>query len=316
MAGLSIALVGAGANAADYVRVINDSPRAKLSVVIDADLDAASVLAEKAGCVMGADLGAAQDCQAAVVVTDIDQRAQAVTDLIEQGIPTLVQAPLAADLAGVNALIELSKEKGVPLACGFLERFNSALKAARGMLDESPLHLMAVRHMPRDPRHETNVIQELMVHDIDLAIQLGGGPMVDSVRASRLIPDGYSKVQLADAVITFGSGLIANFSASRLSHRTRRDLTLITTNKLIEVDLLRFHVTVTRNISAHHLLESGTPTYRENVQIDSPFVHQAGEPLALQLDQLLDLAEGRTDMAAIRNGLVPPHTHAAKVESA
>jgi len=316
MAGLNIALVGVGSAAADYVRVINESSRAKLAVVIDPDLDRASVLADKAGCVMATDLVAAEDCQAAIVTTALEDRVATVTHLLEAGIPTLVLAPLAAGIREASALIELSKQREVPLACAFLDRFNSALRAARGMLDEAPIHLMAVRHLPRDPAVDNNVIHELMVHDIDLAIQLGGGPLVESVKASTITPAGSTTVQSADAIIAFGSGLVGNFSASRLSHRTRRDLSLVTTNKLIEVDLLRFRVTVTRHLSAHHLLEGGTPTYRENVVIDSPFVHQAGEPLALQLDQLLDLAEGRTDMAAIRNGLLPPHTHAAKVESA
>lgn len=316
MAALSIALVGTGPAANDYVRVIGESARAKLDVVIDEDLEAASVLAEKAGCVMGADLEAVEGCQAAIVTTPPASHFTVVTQLLEAGIPTLVQAPLAADINEAAGLIELSKQREVPLTCAFLERFNSALKAARGMLDEAPIHLMAVRHSPRDPKATTNVIHDLMIHDIDLAIQLGGGPMVESVRAATLVPAGSEMVELADAVITFGSGLVGTFSATRISHRARRDLTLITTNKLIEIDLLRYHVQITRHVEAHHLLESGTPTYRETVVIDSPFVHQTGEPVALQLDQLADLAEGRTDMAAIRNGLLAPHTLAAKVEAA
>lgn len=316
MAALSIALIGTGSAANDYVRVIGESPRAKLDVVIDSDLEAASILADRAGCVMATDLAAVEGCQAAIVTTPPATHAATVTQLLEAGIPTLVQAPLAADIREAAALVELSKQREVPLCCAFLERFNAALKAARGMLDEPPIHLLAVRHAPRDPSATTSVIHDLMIHDIDLAIQLGGGPMVESVRAATLVPRGSELIELADAVITFGSGLIGTFSASRISHRARRDLTLITTNKLIEVDLLRFHVTVTRHVAAHHLLESGTPTYREQIVVDSPFVHQAGEPLALQLDQLLDLAEGRIDMAAIRNGLLPPHTHASKVESA
>ena len=316
MAALSIALVGTGPAAADYVRVIGESPRAKLDVVIDEDLEAASVLADKAGCVMATDLAAVEGCQAAIVTTPPGSHYAVVSQLLEAGIPTLVQSPLAADLNEAVGLVELSKQREVPLACAFLERFNSALKAARGMLDEPPVHLLAVRHSPRDDKATTNVVHDLMIHDIDLAIQLGGGPMVESVRAAMLVPPGSELVELADAVITFGSGLIGTFSSSRISHRTRRDLAIVTTNKLIEVDLLRYQVRITRHKAAHHLLEGGTPTYRENLVIDSPFVHQNGEPLALQLEQLADLAEGRTDMAAIRNGLLPPHTLAAKVESA
>lgn len=316
MAALSVALIGANAAAADYVRVIGDTSRAKLSVVIDGDLDAASVLADKAGCVMATDLVAAEDCQAAIVTVSPDDRAFVVTRLLESGIPTLVEAPLAADIQAAAALVELSKQRDVPLACALVDRFNSALTAARGMLDETPLHVAAVRHRPRDLHAGTSVVHDLMIHDIDLAIQLGGGPLVEAVRSATLVPDGYEQVEMADAVITFSSGLIANFSASRISHRTRKDLTLITTNKLIEVDLLRYRVSVARNISSQHLLEGGTPTYRENVVIDSPYVHQSGEPLALQLEQFLDLAEGRVDAAAIRNGLLPPHTHAAKVAAA
>ena len=316
MAALSVALIGTGPSAVDYVRVIGDSSRAKLDVVIDDDLDAASVLADRAGCVMATDLDAIEGCQVAIVTAPPDSHFATVSRLLEAGVATLVQAPLAADIREAATLVELSKQRDVPLSCAFLERFNAALKAARGMLDEPPVHLLARRHAPHDPRATTSVVHDLMVHDIDLAIQLGGGPEVEQVRAATLKPPGFDTIELADAVITFGSGLVATFSASRISQRARRELIIATTNKLIEVDLLRYHVQVTRHINAHHLLEGNTPTYRENITVDSPFVYQAGEPVALQLEQLLDLAEGHLDAAAIRNGLLPPHTHAAKVEAA
>ena len=313
-AALRICIIGAGPTAADHVRVINESSRAKLDVIIDDDLERAEVLADKAGCVMATDLSAVEGCHAAIVTTPPATHAPIALQLIDLGIPVLVETPLATDIVDARSVVQAAAEKSVPLTCGFFERFNPVVRTARAMLDEPPLHMVAVRHAPRSPRATANVVHDLMIHDIDLVMQFGGGSLVDSVRGATRAPEEGGLIELADATITFPNGIIASLSASRLSHRLIRSLMLVTTNKLIELDLLRHYATVTRHISHESLLEGGAPTFREQIVVDSPFVKHSGEPLALQLEQFLDLAEGRIDLGAIRNGLLPAHDGANKVE--
>jgi predicted dehydrogenase len=216
--------------------------------------------------------------------------------------------------AVARGVTEAAAAANVALACGFVERFNPVVRTARLFLDEPPKHIVAVRHTPRNHRATANVIHELMIHDIDLAMQFGGGSAVDSVKGNTWTPPGENLIELADATIAFPSGLIATLSASRIGHREIRSFMLVTTNKVIELDLLRHHITITRQVSHEWLLEGGMPAHREQVVVDSPMVRHAGEPLAHQLEQFLDLVEGRLDPAAVRNGLLPPHTQAYKVE--
>ncbi len=313
-AALRLALIGATQASAHHVRVIAESSRAKLDVVIDEDLERAQILAEKAGCIMASDIAAAEGCQAAIVATPPETHAEIAIQLINAGIPVLVETPLATDIADAVRVKDAAANQGVPLACGFVERFNPVVKTARSYLDEAPTHIVAIRHTPRNHRATANVIGDLMIHDIDLAMQFGGGALVDTVKANTWTPPGERLIELADATIAFPSGLIATLSASRLGHREIRNFMLVTTNKLIELDLLRQYATITRHISHEWLLEGGLPAHREQIVVDSPMVRHTGEPLALQLEHFLDLAEGRLDMAAVRNGLMPPHQQAYKVE--
>lgn len=310
---LRLALIGAGHSGANYVRVVNASRRAEFDVVVDDDLERAEVLAEKAGCVMGTDIGAAEGCQGAIITTPPETHAAIALQLIGAGIPVLVEAPLATHLEDARAVVDAAAAQSVPLTCGFIERFNPVVRTAHLLLDEQPLHVLAVRHTPINLRHRSSVIHDLLIHDIDLAMQFGGGPLVDRVNGCTMTPVESPYPEIADATIAFPNGMIATLSASCVSHREIRSYSIATTNKLIELDLLRHHITVTRHVRHEHLLE-GTPTYRAESIVDSPFVRPSGEPLAQQLDHFLDLAEGKADMSAIRNGLLPPHTIAYRVE--
>ncbi|HUQ39548.1 MAG TPA: Gfo/Idh/MocA family oxidoreductase [Acidimicrobiales bacterium] len=310
---LRLALIGAGPAAVNYVRVVNGSRRAVLDVIVDDDLERAEILAEKAGCVMATDIGAAEGCQGAIITTPPDTHAAAALQLIGAGIPVMVEAPLATDLEDARSVVDAAAAQSVPLTCGFIERFNPVVRTAHLLLDEQPLHVLAVRHTPVNLRQRSSVIHDLLIHDIDLAMQFGGGPLVDLVNGCTMTPIESPYPEIADATIKFPNGMIATLSASRVSHREVRSFSIATTNKLIELDLLRHHISVTRHVRHEHLLE-GTPTYRAETIVDSPFVRPTGEPLAMQLDQFLDLVEGKVDMNAIRNGLLPPHTIAYRVE--
>jgi hypothetical protein len=109
--------------------------------------------------------------------------------------------------------------------------------------------------------------------------------------------------------------MVATLSSSRLSQRKVRSLTVTTPSQLVELDLLRQDVSVYRHIR-HEQLGGQSTTYRAETVVDIPFVRHAGEPLALQFEYFLDLAEGRIDADLERRRLLPAHEIASRVEQA
>ncbi|MGB8861589.1 MAG: Gfo/Idh/MocA family oxidoreductase, partial [Ilumatobacteraceae bacterium] len=310
-----IAVVGAGQMGASHARVIAESGSADLAVIVDIDQAAATRLAERHGSSASTDLADAARCDAVVIAGSTSARMECVLPLLEAGRPLLVEKPFAPTLAQVDELLRIAADRDVPLMCGFVERFNAALRSAVQILAEPPVHLRAVRHSPPAPRIASSVVNDLMLHDLDLAQRLFGQAEALLVGSACLQPPGSPWNEIADATIAFGASGVATVSANRMGQRKVRSLMIHTSSQLVEVDLLRQDVTVYRNVSQEMLLSSGGMGYRSSTEVELPFVRHSGEPLSLQFAHFLDLVAGRADHVEERRQIRPPHVLAEQIEA-
>ena len=173
---------------------------------------------------------------------------------------------------------------------------------------------MARRHGPYAPRIKTGVAWDLLVHDVDLAIQFFGGATPSRVTSGA----GYFHPQSVEGaedtietVLSFPTGL-ATVSASRLGQRKVRSIVVSELDRLIEVDLLRRDVTIYRHISHDSVTPDGLG-YRQQTVIEIPELVTAREPLASQLDRFVDLLEGKVDAEVERELILPSHHVVAQV---
>jgi predicted dehydrogenase len=306
-----LALVGSGSMGGNHARVIAESDVAELALIVDVDEQRAAQLGQRYGCRHSPDMSAASACDAAVIATPTRLHAEQAFTLLGLGLPLLVEKPVAPDPADVRRVVDESRRRDLPLMCGFVERFNPAVTAALDMLDAPPLHLLGIRHSPPTTQSTLSVVADLLIHEIDLALRYARGAPVEQV-LSATSSAGTSVAQVADCVLRFAGGGIATLSASRTGQRKVRMQHIATGETLIEVDLLRQNLTVYRHRG--HELTAGS-TYRAETVVDIPFVRHAGEPLTLQLRHFVDLLEGRVDAATERDGILPPHEIAARVDA-
>lgn len=307
---LRIGLIGAGNMGANHARVIAGSPDTTLAVVVDQNVERASALGAD-GAIVSDDVAAVADCDAVIVASPTESHADIALDLLDSGIPLLVEKPLSADASSVHDMVSASKARDVPLMCGFVERFNAAVITASGLVDEPPIHIVSMRHSPVAPRIATSVVFDLLIHDIDLAVRLAGGTDIAAVTSSSWQEPRSGVDEVADCSLRFAGGAVATLSASRRSQRKIRSLFVSTADQLIEVDLLRQDVTVFRNVAQSQIGEE--LTYRAETVVDIPFVRHAGEPLALQLAHFVGLVRGENDPDQERNSVLEPHRAAAIV---
>src|SRR5262249_10139963 len=150
-----------------------------------------------------------------------------------------------------------------------------------------------------NPMASSNVVTDLLIHDIDTALRLSNDGSQPKVAGTLWAPDGSTGPEIADCVMQFSNGMVANLSSSRWSQRKIRELRVATDQWLYEIDLLRVSVTVYKHV--RHWAEFGdSRSYRAETVVDVPFIRHSGEPLGLQLDHFLDLVEGTRDAAAER----------------
>lgn len=178
----------------------------------------------------------------AVVATPTASHAEVAGPLLAAGIPTLVEKPLAADLDAARALAAHPH-----LSVGHIERWNPALRAVAHV---QPRFVEAERMAPwpapgqRGGRGtDADVLADLMLHDLDLALGFLPGPLGD-VRAIGVgVLSG--SPDIAKARLELGRG-VADLTASRVSRTPARTLRLVDDGEYWSVDLLAGRVTRVR----------------------------------------------------------------------
>lgn len=145
------------------------------------------------------------DIDAVVVATPAGQHFEVALPLLQRGVPTLVEKPLAADLVQARALARFSG-----LCVNHIERFNPALAA----LPNNVHHISAHRMAPFGPRGtDVDVVLDLMIHDLDLVLRLLGP--VHEVRAVGLSLES-DRIDHAEVWLEAERG-VASLVASRVA---------------------------------------------------------------------------------------------------
>jgi predicted dehydrogenase len=304
---LRIAVVGAGVMGANHARVIAEADDTDLHVIVDSDFARAERLAALFSSKAAGDLSAVEECDAAVVAVSTRSHRNVALPLIGREIPVLIEKPLAEEILEVRRILDTAQSAGVPLMCGFVERYNPALTTAIGLIELPVVHMSAVRHSPRNPAAMSSVVNDLLIHDIDLAVRLAGATESPVVSGATWAPEPGCQPEIAEWVLRFGGGMLANLSASRWGQRKIREVKIVTDQQLIEIDLLRITVTVYRNLRQE--IMDGYGRYRADTIVEVPFVRHRGEPLALQLEAFCNLVRsGDPDLAGReRNSILLPH---------
>jgi predicted dehydrogenase len=235
---IRVAVVGAGAFGRNHVRVLNECAQAQLAGVVDVVPDRAAASAAQFGCpayANHADLIGKVD--AAIVAVPTSAHAEVGCDLMEAGIDVLVEKPIAPDRESAQRLIDTAERHGRILMIGHLERFNPAVMALQ-KIARHPLFFEVHRMSLFSPRSlDIDVVLDLMIHDLDIILDLVGCAP-DEVRAAGIsILSG--KVDIANVRLAFPTGCIANLTASRVSTERIRKLRLFQPSQYISLDYSR-----------------------------------------------------------------------------
>lgn len=141
-------------------------------------------------------------------------------DLLAAGIHVLVEKPITVTVAEAEELNRIAEEHQRVLQVGHLERFNPALVRLRaGPLQ--PRFIESHRLAPFQLRAtDVSVVLDLMIHDIDIILDLVRAPLVDlrATGAQVMTRD----IDIANARLEFADGCVANVTSSRVSTRYER----------------------------------------------------------------------------------------------
>ncbi len=221
---LRAAVVGAGYLGRFHAQKYADLPGVELAAVVDVDRERAAAVAAESGGAAFADLDALLDgdrrIDVASVVVPNTGHFDVALRLLEAGVHVLLEKPLTSTVAQADELIALTDARGLVLQAGHLERFNPAVKLLLERVRD-PLFIEAHRLSGfKNRATDVDVVMDLMIHDIDIALALVGRP-VREIRASGY-PVLTGRVDIANARLEFEGGCAANLTASRVSLKDMR----------------------------------------------------------------------------------------------
>jgi predicted dehydrogenase len=309
-----IALVGTGMMGALHARVVSTSDRARLVRVVDPREAVGREVADRYGATWSPELDGVADVDAMVIAAPTDCHFSLAEQILRLDMPLLIEKPVCDNIAETELIVNEAGKRGVPLLCGLVERFNPAVQTALSLVHK-PVHVTATRHSPYAPRIRTGVAWDLLVHDVDLAIQVFGGqePAGVSATVGHFHPDSQADAEdVVETLLTFDDGGLASVSASRIGQRKVRSLVINEVDRLIEADLIRRDVTIYR----HVMLDAATPDgrgYRQQSIIEVPELMNNREPLAGQLDHFLNMLAGTVDVDVERRRILPAHRVVSRV---
>ena len=213
-----------------------------------------------------------------------------------QGRHVLIEKPIAASQEEASDLIAAAERAGVLLQVGHIERFNPAFRELlKVVANEEVVVLEARRHSPNPDRaNDVSVVLDLMIHDIDLLLELAGAPVARLAAAGGRSAEG--PIDYVNATLAFTNGVVASLTASKMAHRKIRSLSAHCRSSLVETDFLNrtlhIHRRAHQSVSADH----GELVYRSDGVIEEVSTTSI-EPLYAELEHFLACVRGEESPA-------------------
>jgi predicted dehydrogenase len=296
---LRVGVIGVGYLGRFHARIYADMPDVELVGVADIDTQAAQTAAETHGCAAYTNANELVDKVDAVsIVVPTAAHLTVVQPFLERGIHTLLEKPIAPTYEEALKIVELAERDGVILQIGHLERFNAGVMALVERVQDA--RFIEVHRLGPfvDRATDVDVVTDLMIHDIDIAMSLVKAKIADVAAVG--IPVLTTHVDIANARLVFDNGAVANVTASRVSNKKFRRIRVFGQNSYYGLNYIDQQLEV---------VQAKLASEGERAQIVSEQLEiQPRPPLDVELehfvqsvrDQRPPLVDGRVGLEAIR----------------
>ncbi len=212
------------------------------------------------------------------------------------GVHVLIEKPIAATQDEASDLIRAAKDAGRLLQVGHIERFNPAFRElVKVVVGEEVVVLEARRHSPNPDRaNDVSVVLDLMIHDIDLVLELARSPVVRLAAAGGRSADG--PIDYVNATLGFANGVVASLTASKMAHRKIRSLSAHCRSALVETDFLNRSLQIHRRTHQSFSADHGELLYRNDGFIEEVSTSPV-DPLVAELEHFLQCVRGEEQPA-------------------
>jgi predicted dehydrogenase len=306
---LRVGVVGVGTMGRHHVRIVAETSGVTLTGFHDPDPTRSDEICRLYGCPCFDSLDdLLRSVDAVTVAAPTSMHVEIGQQCLAHGVNLLMEKPLAHDLEGAVDLVELAARSGVVLMVGHVERYNPAVGKLMELLDSEPEDIVSIdarRLAPFDGSRcmDVNVLHDLLIHDVDLALDIAGSPINSVSAAGR--PVFSHQLDMVQARIEFENRAVAGFLVGKCSPKKVRSITVTTPTRYLLADTLTNTLTVARAEMAPS--EAEGICFMTNMSEESVLVPHE-EPLRREFDDFFraimegtnPLVDGRRALAGMR----------------
>lgn len=296
---ITAGVIGVGAMGQHHARVYNELCGCDLVGVADADEARATEVAEEYSTTSVGTEALIEQADAVTIAVPTPAHYELATRCLEAGTHMLVEKPFVKDERKGRELIDRGEAAGVTLQVGHIERFNPVTDTLQEIVPE--LEVLAVKAERLGPQPDRQIadsaVTDLMIHDVDIIRTLLDAPVTEVAAM------GNAGGRYATASLAFENDVVARLTASRVTQRKVRELTITAEECYVTVDYIDQSVQIHRQSAPEFVDEDGGMRYRHESIVENPAV-DTGEPLKFELRSFLDaVRHGREPRVTGEDGL-------------
>lgn len=287
---IKVGVIGVGIMGERHCRVYSNLRHVRLAGVADQTVDRGRAVAASYETEYFADYRQLlAEVDAVSIVTTTPAHFALAMEALEAGVDVLVEKPLTETVEQGKQLVQKAAETGRILQVGHIERFNPAYIALKNVTERMKLVAVNIRRLSSFDTSNTDVdvVRDLMIHDLDLVVNLVGNNLNGLSAAGRSIYT--NAIDHAVVNLSFHEGPVATLCASRITEQKVRSIEVIAEGAYIEADLLGKSLLIHRRTFPQFL---GSGNYRQESVIERIFVPVA-EPLLLELQDFTTCVRDR-----------------------
>jgi predicted dehydrogenase len=290
---VKVGVIGVGNMGWHHARILSLLKDAELVGIADPDEERGRLAKEQFGCGWFKDYqDLLEEVEAVCIAVPTLLHHKVGLECLQSSKHVLIEKPIAASQDEASALIQASHKANCLLQVGHIERFNPAFRELiKVVANDQVVVLEARRHSPHaDRANDVSVVLDLMIHDLDLVLELAQAPVIKISAVGGRSTKG--PIDYVNATLGFDNGIIASLSASKMSHRKIRSLSAHCRESLVETDFLNHTLHIHRRAHAWYSADHGELLYRNDGFVEEVSTTSI-EPLYAELEHFLQCVRGQ-----------------------
>ena len=292
-----LGLIGLGQMGRNHLRVLSLLKGVEIKFIYDVDQAVSQKLSETFGVKSISELNGTWPNIDAVLICSPTNTHSDILRIASKHVKNIfIEKPLSHSLKTSQADVSFIKKNNLKVQVGFIERFNPAIHQLKFVLQQSSkvINIDFIRTNKLNSRvTDVDVVTDLMIHDIDLAIYLNGP--IKKVTAQGIIDNKI--VALASAHLIHENGSLSRLHSSRITEKKVRKIQATCIDSFIDCDLLRKELLIHRQSKIENDCRGN---YSINAIEQTVEVKQQ-EPLLSELQSFIAFCSNLTDEVPTEN---------------